>query len=91
MKKFLLTLSMFSVASVSVANEPTVVKAPSMIAKVKSYVPETPEFVTKSVESVKAAIVAHPFRAVAIAAITTFAVVKALDYASASEDEDDNF
>lgn len=133
MKKFLLTLSMFSVASIVTADDSVlaavvessvntqavttevvapVVEAPvavaevsteakavvkpeektsSMLAKVKSYVPKTPEFVTKSVKSVESAIIAHPFRAIAIAAIATFAVVRAIDYASASEDEDDNF
>ncbi len=112
MKKFLLTLSMFSAVAMFAEEAPKVeapkveatasaavtadagkVETPkvSMFAKVKSYVPSTPAFVTKSVKSVENAIIARPWTAVAVTAVATFAILKAIDYASASEDEDDNF
>ncbi len=69
------------------------VAAPAVAAwyDFSAYLPACPAFVKDSAEYVDGAIVAHPYRAMAVAAVLAVVATKVVDYATAGSEDDEDF
>ncbi len=75
---------------------PVVEKAPKVssegyLAQAWAKFPDCPEVVVNAKNSVEAKMIAYPWYSAAAVVVTTVLVVKAVDYALASEDEETGF